>query len=165
MARLSSYDIGSALPPPPPFQFKPCLDPLRHQAKNVSHATPKYGLLFSAAAGCLDCVQYWHEEMGVSLEETSDNHPDWDTRYYASYHGKAEIVAYIDSKMLTRATINNLTQQAQPMQQAQQAQWPPQTQPPIQQAQQAQLNVILLVFVSCFKCFMFIKTTLFDSKK
>ena len=103
--------------------------------------------------------------MGVSLEETSDNHLDWDTCYYASYHGKAEIVAYIDSKMLTRATINNLTQQAQPMQQAQQAQWPPQTQPPIQQAQQAQLNVILLVFVSCFKCFMFIKTTLFDSKK
>ena len=100
--KLSSYDNGSGLPPPPPFQFKPCQDPLRHQAKNGSHATPKYGLLFSAAAGCLDCVRYWHEEMGVSLDVTSDNHSDWDTRYYASHNGKSEIVAYIDSKMRER---------------------------------------------------------------
>ena len=96
MAR-QCFDNGSALLPPPPSQFIRCEDPRRHQTKK--HATPKYGLLFSAAAGCLDCVRYWHEEMGVSLDVTSDNHSDWDTRYYASYYGKAEIVAYIDTKM------------------------------------------------------------------
>ena len=40
--------------------------------------------------------------MGVSLEVTSDNHLEWDTRSYASYNGKSEIVAYIDSKMRER---------------------------------------------------------------
>ena len=40
--------------------------------------------------------------MGVSLEVTSDNHLEWDTRSYASYNGKSEIVVYIDSKMRER---------------------------------------------------------------
>ncbi len=33
------------------------------------HSTPKYGLLFSASAGCLQHVRYWHEEQGVPLDQ------------------------------------------------------------------------------------------------
>ena len=86
--------------PPPEPQYYTCLkkDPLRHRKKKGSHATPKYGLLFSASAGCLPCVRYWHEVEGVSLASASDNHDDWDVRSYASTEGHAEVVAYVDER-------------------------------------------------------------------
>ena len=90
---------GNTIPPPPTTQVEACNDPLRHRKRKGSHSTPKYGLLFAASDGCLPCVRYWHEEQGVSLLSTSDNHADWDVRSYAQYSGQAEITYHIGSRL------------------------------------------------------------------
>ena len=66
------------------------------------HSTPKYGLLFSASAGCLQHVRYWHEEQGVPLDAASDNHADWDVLSYAEWStelGAEEVKRYIQQRL------------------------------------------------------------------
>ena len=66
------------------------------------HNTPKYGLLFSASAGCLQHVRYWHEEQGVPLDAASDNHADWDVLSYAEWStelGAEEVKRYIQQRL------------------------------------------------------------------
>ena len=74
-----------------------CLHPRRHCGK-PPHDTPKYGLLFAAQAGCLQCVKYWIEDMGVDVRSTSDNHHDWDVESYARWGtspGKMSVLQYL----------------------------------------------------------------------
>ena len=66
------------------------------------HSTPKYGLLFSASAGCLQHVRYWHEEQGVPLDAASDNHATWDVLSYAGWSkelGAEEVKRYIQQRL------------------------------------------------------------------
>ena len=79
----------------------PSCDALRHRKEKGSHSTPKYGLLFSANAGCLPCVRYWVEREGVSLDSASDNHSDWDVRSYAlqctNEVERTDVLRYLDA--------------------------------------------------------------------
>eukprot|EP00973_Karenia_brevis_P001093 150188-Karenia_brevis.AAC.1 len=71
----------------------------RHRGRK-SHDTPKYGLLFAANAGCLECVKYWIEEEGVDVNSTSDNHPDWDAESFAEWgngENQAAVIQYLRS--------------------------------------------------------------------
>ena len=65
-----------------------CLHPRRHCGK-PPYDTPKYGLLFAAQAGCLQCVKYWVEDMNVDVRSASDNPGIWDAEYYAQWGGSA----------------------------------------------------------------------------
>ena len=78
--------------------------PRRHCGEKEGHDTPKYGLLFAAAAGCLPCVRYWHEKEGIPLDSTSDNHRNWDVRSYADWHKNDsdrhwEVSDYLDHRL------------------------------------------------------------------
>ena len=53
------------------------------------HDTPKYGLLFAARAGCLQCVKYWVEDMNVDVFSASDHHGNCGAEYYAESGGSA----------------------------------------------------------------------------
>ena len=91
---------------PAELDLPPCRtgNKTRHLTKTQRHNTPKYGLLFSAAAHCLPCVRYWHEIQQAPLDSASDNHPEWDVRCYAEWtkakegdeRFKQEVLDYLD---------------------------------------------------------------------
>ena len=79
-----------------------CTHPRKHRAKGT-HDSPKYGLLFAASAGCLECVKDWVEDKGQSVQQASDNHFDWDVLSYAQ-HGletpeKFRVIEYVRERL------------------------------------------------------------------
>ena len=95
------------------ISMNPCTDVRRHR-KRPPHDTAKYGLLFAAQAGCIQCVKYWIESVGVDINSTSDNHDDWDVESYAKWGnsiGKDSVLKYLQDR---RTEVLHLRERAVP---------------------------------------------------